>query len=237
MAGVTRTATANMPDAGDRIIRVETANIPLVTDIPQSEADALIYLYNIGGGVGWTNQTGWKTDPVVGNWDGITVSGGHVTRILLQSNNGTGDISGFKAESFTKLQRLYLHDNSFSGDLSSWDLSGLVNFTRLYLHSNSTSGTVQLPDGVQTIQFQDNAMIVSNVDAIISAIWTNRANWTYSAPQLHIGGTNATPTGTYQDGGATPATALEKIHDLIFDDNSEGFQTWAAISWNGGSAP
>jgi hypothetical protein len=83
----------------------------------------------------------------------------------------------------------------------------------------------------------DNGMTQANVDALITTIWNNRANWTDGTPELHVGGTNATPTGTYQDGYPAPLDELEMIHDLINDDDGAGIQTWASISWNGGSAP
>ena len=66
-------------------------------DVPQGEADALIWLYDTLDGENWTNNTGWKTDPVVNNWYGVTVAGGHVTELSMLGDNGlAGDISGFK---------------------------------------------------------------------------------------------------------------------------------------------
>ncbi len=249
MAGITRTATANMPDAGNRITRVATANMPpLVTDVPQSEADALMYLYNNGGGAGWTNKTGWGTDLVVGNWYGITVSGGHVTKIILRNNNGFGDISSFPIQNLPYVGEFEIKLNNFSGDISGWDVSNLWD---LWFLDNNFSGDISgwiLPSsvvwiglsnnqltGVPVVEFSaalqlyyydDNNLSQSDVDSIIDNIWDYRAEYTYSVLKLFLGGTNATPSGIYQDGGATPSTGLEKIHDLINDDNAEGFQTW-----------
>ncbi len=62
------------------------------SDVPQSEADALIYLYDYGDGNNWTNKSGWKTDPVVGNWYGVTVAGGHVAQGDISNNKGSGEI-------------------------------------------------------------------------------------------------------------------------------------------------
>ena len=41
---------------------------------------ALVALYNATGGANWTNNTNWlSTTEPVGNWHGVTVSGGRVT--------------------------------------------------------------------------------------------------------------------------------------------------------------
>lgn len=71
-------------------------------DIPQWEADALIAFYNATGGDSWTNNTNWTTDSTVGNWHGVTVSGGVVTAISLPSNNLSGDV-GTTLDDFSDL--------------------------------------------------------------------------------------------------------------------------------------
>ena len=49
-----------------------------------------------------------------------------------------------------------------------------------------------------------------------------------------MGGTNAAPTGAYADDNE--ATGLGEVFSLINDPDAVGFQTWAAISWSGGTA-
>ena len=61
-------------------------------DIPQSEANALIAFFQATDGPNWTTNTGWGTDPVVGNWHGVTVEDGHVTGLDLSSDGLSGDV-------------------------------------------------------------------------------------------------------------------------------------------------
>jgi len=42
---------------------------------------------------------------------------------------------------------------------------------------------------------------------------------------MRIGGTNATPSGVYQDGDP-PTTGKEYIYELENDPESEGFRLW-----------
>ena len=61
------------------------------SDVLQIEANALIRFYNATAGAAWTSDTNWLTDPVVNNWQGVTVVGGHVTQIDLNTNNLVGE--------------------------------------------------------------------------------------------------------------------------------------------------
>jgi len=65
-----------------------------VTEIPKTECNALVALYNNTYGPGWTNKTGWlsTTTPCSTPWYGVTCSGGHVTELNLSSNNLAGSI-------------------------------------------------------------------------------------------------------------------------------------------------
>jgi len=204
-------------------------------DVPQSEANALIAFYNATNGDSWTNNTGWKTDPVVGNWYGVTVSGGHVTELDLNNNNLVGAAGNTLDPLADHLIRLIVYTNS----ISTLDVSALTNLTDLHCYDNSIS-TLDLSNigaAAYYIDCSDNGMSQAAVDSIIDDIWQRRADFADATPELHIGGTNATPSGTYQDGYPEPLDALEMVHDLINDDDGAGIQTWASITWNGGSAP
>lgn len=131
-------------------------------DIPQAEADALILLYNNTTGASWTDDTNWLSDTTVGNWFGITVVGGHVTGIDLDSNNLNGDIGAFVLTSFPGLivfsatvnesligsiaswtfpsafKTLDIRNTGVSGDISSWSLSSPLEKVGLYSCDNIT---------------------------------------------------------------------------------------------------
>jgi len=245
--------------------------------VPIGEALALVQLYNATDGANWTDNTNWLTDPIVGNWNGVTVAGGHVTGINLHDNSLAGAIGSTLNPLAGSLTKLWFYGNQVttldlsvltslttlhcaSNDIDTLDPSAATNLGFLdcagnnliildvsllsaltYLNCSSNDITTLdlsgLNNTIVKIQAQDNGMLQSAVDSSILDIWTRRADWDDATPELNIGGTNAAPTGTYQDGYPTPLDELEMLHDLIFDDDSQGFQTWAAISWNGGSAP
>jgi len=49
-----------------------------VTDVSFDECEALMSIYDNNGGHGWDEQTNWGASTTVGDWYGVTVSGGHV---------------------------------------------------------------------------------------------------------------------------------------------------------------
>jgi Leucine-rich repeat (LRR) protein len=296
------------------------------SDVPQVEADALIAFYDATDGDNWTDNTGWTTDPVVDNWTGVTVSGGHVTELDLHGDanvdgNGLGElspltsltrlrlgstgVSGDIADIATliSLTRLYLHNTSVSGDIADIstltsltflrlyntsvsgdiaDISTLTSLTRLYLYNTSVSGdiadistltsltvlqlyntsvsgdiadiatltsltelylydtgvsqgTIGTMTAITVCRVQDCGWTEAAVDALLADMYAERANFTDGTPELNIGGTNAAPSGTYQDGDP-PTTGLEYVYEVVNDPEAEGFNTWS-ITYSGGSAP
>jgi hypothetical protein len=92
----------------------------LFTDVPDSEGIALMAFYEATGGDSWTDNTNWMTDPTVGNWYGVTVSGGHVTALTLPANNLVATASAVAALDLSALPYLAdvdLSDNGFSADV------------------------------------------------------------------------------------------------------------------------
>jgi hypothetical protein len=64
----------------------------LFDDVPDSEGIALMAFAVATDWENWTDNTDWMVDSTVGNWFGVTVSGGHVTEIDSSSNNLNGDV-------------------------------------------------------------------------------------------------------------------------------------------------
>jgi len=52
-----------------------------VTEIPQTECEALIDFYNGTGGPNWTDKSGWLVTNQPCSWFGVTCAGGSVTRL------------------------------------------------------------------------------------------------------------------------------------------------------------
>lgn len=172
------------------------------TDVLQIEANALIRFYSATGGPAWTSATNWLTDPVVNNWQGVTVAGGHVTQIDLNTNNLIGAAGSTLAPLAAWLTNLNVSTNA----LTSLDLSML----KALAVANAT----------------DNGMSQAAVDAVLLGIYNKRTAFTDATPELLIGGTNAAPGGVYQY-SAAPSTGLEYEYKLENDDDADGdYNLW-----------
>ena len=146
--------------------------------IPASERQALIDLYNSTNGAGWTNSTNWG-GPVGTecNWFGVICDGSPRTvhGLELQANNLAGVLPATLGD-LSNLQGLILFRNKLNGpippelgktglrDLQLWDneLSGpiplqlfqLANLTSLILYKNNLTGSIP-PDVGNLRMLQD----------------------------------------------------------------------------------
>ncbi len=120
-----------------------TALYPLciaVTEIPQSECEALVALYTSTNGSNWTDSQGWLQTDTPCTWYGVTCSGGFVTGLGLDSNNLIGTIPA-ELEDLPMLQSLELAYNNLSGTIPS-ELGNLANLINLQLQTNSLTGNI-----------------------------------------------------------------------------------------------
>ena len=138
-----------------------TAQDYAATLISSPERKALIAFYNATGGDGWSNKSGWKTEPLYpdgfampgteGTWAGIGVDAGtgHVTGIGLPSNNLTGSLPAELGD-LTYLQVITLYVNSIGGSLPA-ELGNLTALTvaepRQQPADGLAAGRVGEPDG------------------------------------------------------------------------------------------
>lgn len=116
-------------------------------NIPQSEKNALIAIYNATGGANWTNTTGnsypWPVsnpDADVVAWYGVGVSNGHVVSLNLQNNNLIGTIP-VEIGNLPNLTYLSFNNNSLTGSVPS-QIGQLTNLTSLNLSRNQLSGAL-----------------------------------------------------------------------------------------------
>ncbi|MCJ7703526.1 MAG: hypothetical protein MUO62_18240, partial [Anaerolineales bacterium] len=112
-----------------------------VIDVPETEAAALIWLYENTNGSGWTDNSNWLQTPTVGNWYGITVAGGKVTKIDLDTNNLVGDITAWDFNAFTGLEYLYVNVNAnLEGSIDTWTLPD--SLIRFYIGDTKIGGDI-----------------------------------------------------------------------------------------------
>ncbi len=140
--------------------QVQAFNCVTVTDVPRVECEALVALYESTNGAGWTNNTNWLQTTTVGNWNGITVSEGHVDKISFSFNQLTGAIPA-ELGSLANLTNLVLNDNQLTGMIPV-TLSNLVNLNTLFLPRNQLSGTIPAELGnlanLEVLSFSGNQL-------------------------------------------------------------------------------
>jgi len=153
------------------------------SQIPASEYNALVDLYNATAGPSWRFQNGWLNPQAMG-WYGVPITSGHVSALNLDEINLKGSIPA-SLTNLSRLQHLNLEGNQLSGsipanlasltllqgiDLGNNQLSGgippslgdLTNLVYLELDGNQLSGSI--PDTVgnifwmQTLYLDDNQL-------------------------------------------------------------------------------
>lgn len=104
------------------------------------ERAALIALYNATDGANWTNNTNWCSEKPLNEWYGITTNEGHVTRLLLYSNNLKGEIPP-ELGNLRELKSLELHINQLTGSIPD-ALKNLVNLENFNVSQNLLTGSI-----------------------------------------------------------------------------------------------
>lgn len=133
-------------------------------DVPASQRQALIDLYNATNGPNWNRNNNWNTSDPVRTWQGVVVVDNQVTSLNLRANRLTGTIPSFLNQ-LSSLETLNLSLNFLSGSipkeigefvsLETLDLSGclltgnipselgnLTNLTSLNLENNQLTGSI-----------------------------------------------------------------------------------------------
>lgn len=105
------------------------------------ERAVLEALYNSMGGAKWRNKKNWMSSVPIGRWYGVTTDdGGHVTRLVLDSNRVTGTIPS-EIDGLANLEVLFLKENQLTGNIPS-ELSNLINLKVLDLSFNKLTGSI-----------------------------------------------------------------------------------------------
>jgi Leucine-rich repeat (LRR) protein len=111
-----------------------------VTEIPSTECQALIALYNSTDGANWWDNTEWNVTNSPCSWYGITCNVGYVTGIDLRGNRLSGYIPA-ELENLSLLDSLYLFGNDLSGSIPA-ELGNLNRLEYLDLEANQLSGSI-----------------------------------------------------------------------------------------------
>jgi Leucine-rich repeat (LRR) protein len=149
---------ATYEDAGTYYLKIINSNVPglilqsydkeltvndLVGNVPRSEYNALIALYNATDGENWNDNTNWldTINHVVDDWFGITVENNHVTEINLSYNKLKGEIPP-EIGDLSRLTSLLLNNNNdITGPIPS-EIGNLNNLVNLNLSGNYLNGSI-----------------------------------------------------------------------------------------------
>ena len=131
----TATATITATDPGG----LSVSQTFTVTVVP-SERDALAALYNATNGANWANNANWMTDRPLGQWFGVEVSAGHVTRLDLWENNLSGTIPP-EIGNLGGLEWLELGNNRIEGEIPP-EIGNLTGLRHLSLGPNRLTGEI-----------------------------------------------------------------------------------------------
>lgn len=135
------------------------------SQVSEEEFQALKAIYNSTGGTNWNNKTGWTNinttstkDDVTSNWYGLTVTGGHITRIRLNGNNLVGYLPQ-QIGSFKWVYELNLDGNKLEGLIPEaiGDMTGL-----LYLTLSSNYFIAPLPQSLSNLKKLESIYLTRN---------------------------------------------------------------------------
>jgi formylglycine-generating enzyme required for sulfatase activity len=133
-------ADDDFPDWGAEQIPPESFDCSSVSEIPTSECEALLALYNDTNGPAWLGNTDWLLTNTPCSWYGVVCSGGKVVELWLWHNNLGGTLP-VELGDLTGLTVLGMGDNHLKGIIPP-ELGGLVDLVGLYLWDNQLSGAI-----------------------------------------------------------------------------------------------
>jgi hypothetical protein len=111
-----------------------------VNEIPSTECEALVALYNSTNGPDWVDNSGWLATDRPCSWSGIECTNDHVHDISLSYNQLSGVIPA-ELGNLVQLYALYLSHNQLSGVIPA-TLGRLSQLSELDLSYNQLGGPV-----------------------------------------------------------------------------------------------
>jgi len=129
----------NFSDQSD-VITASADYCSSVTEIPKSECEALVALYNGTDGDTWVENTGWMVTNTPCSWYGVSCDPGNVTGLFLVNNQLSGTIPAELAN-LSELRESSLSGNHLSGNIPP-ELGNLLKLQSLNLSRNNLSGSI-----------------------------------------------------------------------------------------------
>lgn len=158
-----------------------------VSQISQTECNALLQLHAGMGGANWTKNTNWLATNQPCDWYGVTCTNDRVTALGFKENNLQGSIPSAIGQ-LTYLERIGFHFNNLQGTIPS-SLYTLSNLTIIRLDHNQLSGTIS----PQFAQLRDLARLNLSINQFNGTIPPELSTLS-SLEQLVLGGNDLTGT-------------------------------------------
>ncbi|MFC1839664.1 leucine-rich repeat domain-containing protein [Thermodesulfobacteriota bacterium] len=139
-------------DGSTNLEEHQNGSDPTIANIPQTERDALIALYNGTYGDNWSDNSGWKSEPLhtdgfampgtENTWNGIFCDEANTTVlwINLDNTNLKGTIPS-DLENLINLRELSLWNNQLTGTIPK-ELGNMINLEGLMLYNNQLTGSI-----------------------------------------------------------------------------------------------
>ena len=143
-----------------------------------SDRAVLVALYNTTDGPNWKNKQYWLSDKPLGEWHGVTVHNGRVTRLLLGNNRLTGPLPS-ELGNLANLERLSLYGNRLTRSIPP-ELGDLANLEVLHLGANRLTGSIP-PELSRLANLQELTLYRNRLTGPIPLELVNLANleWLY----------------------------------------------------------
>jgi hypothetical protein len=174
--------TLSMPISGESLDNAsviikdnDQIDCATVTEIPSTECEALIALYNSTDDAHWWNNTGWNVTNMPCSWYGVSCSGGHVSGLELENNQLTGSIPT-ELGNLTNLEELWLSYNQLTGSIPS-ELGNLGNLTLLNLNSNQLTGSIPTELGNLRYLWLNNNQLTGSIPTELGNLSNLRYLW------------------------------------------------------------
>lgn len=131
---------------GTAIARRELVIVPPRVQLTPLQRDSVVavQIYNATDGANWTRKRNWLTTVSIDRWQGVTVEGGRITQLTLDSAGVRGTLP-IVISSLTALKTLRVRGNSLEGAFPSGILL-LPQLQELALSNNQFSG--EIPSGI-----------------------------------------------------------------------------------------
>ncbi len=119
-----------------------------VEEIPFSQCQTLVDLYENTDGDNWANKDGWNVSNTPCSWYGVECTDGNLTKISLENNSLNGTIPDLS--NLTELMDLRLFSNELTGNIP--ELNALTKLEILFLNDNQLNDTIPQLDNLTALQ-------------------------------------------------------------------------------------